>query len=132
LVKFGPFENQRPDKPTKPSGPSNGKPEIEYVFSTSSSDPDGDSIQYLWDWGDGNFSELMDSAEANYVWLNEDKFEVRVMAIDENGGESDWSDPLVFSIPRCKDISSWIFRLIQYFPNLEYFLVENSEFLEEE
>ena len=94
--------NNPPNKPQKPIGPSNGKPETEYTFSTITTDPDGDQIYYLWDWGDGNFSEWIDTNEASYTWTYEDNFEIRVMAKDEFGGESDWSDPLAFSTPRNK------------------------------
>jgi hypothetical protein len=123
IVKISPFENQRPNKPETPDGPSNGKPDTEYTFSTSSSDPDGDSLQYIWDWGDGNYSELLDSTEATYTWITENKFEVRVMAVDENGGESDWSDPLTFSTPRNKIIIIHIIeRLLSRFPFLEFLI----------
>ena len=102
LVKISDFENQRPKKPVKPTGPSSGKPDREYIFSTSTTDPDGGSLQYMWDWGDGNFSEWLDINEATYTWTTEDNFEVRVIAMDEDGGESDWSDPLSFSTPKNK------------------------------
>jgi len=62
-------------------------------------------VYYQWDWGDGNYSELLDSTEATYTWSYEDNFEVRVMAIDENGGESDWSDPLAFSTPKKRTLN---------------------------
>ena len=124
LVKIKDFENLRPIKPDTPNGPSKGKIDTEYTFSTSSSDPDGDSIQFLWDWGDGNFSELLDSPEATYNWTTDNEFEVKVIAIDEHGGESDWSDPLTVIMPRSKSLeyNTWLLRLIQRFPILEYLL----------
>jgi hypothetical protein len=99
LMKISAFENQRPAKPAKPSGPSNGKPETEYTFSTSTTDPDGDQLNYKWDWGDGNFSDWLGTNEATYSWAGENNYNVRVMARDEHGGESEWSDPLPFSTP---------------------------------
>jgi len=99
IMKLVAFDNQRPDKPAKPSGPASGKPETEYTFTTSTTDPDGDQVSYRWDWGDGNFSEWLDTTEATYSWTGEDNYNVRVMARDEHGGESDWSDPLPFSTP---------------------------------
>jgi hypothetical protein len=94
LVKVASFDNERPVKPSI-TGPSNGKPEKEYTFTASSSDPDGNSLQYMWDWGDGEYSDWLDSTEATYSWTAEDNFEIRVMAMDEHGGESEWSDPFV-------------------------------------
>ena len=125
LVKYASFENQRPNKPVKPTGPSNGDPDIEYTFSTSSSDPDGDSLQYRWDWGDGEYSNWLDTNEATYTWEIEDNFEIRVMVQDENGGESEWSDPLVFSTPKIKIINQYLIiiqRLLERFQILEFLI----------
>jgi len=47
------------------------------------------------------------------------------MAIDEHGGESDWSDPLPFSTPRIKQlnlIELVLGRLLDRFPLLYYLL----------
>ncbi len=46
-----------PEKPQKPSGPTSGKPEDELTFNSSTTDIDDDEIYYLFDWGDGEFSE---------------------------------------------------------------------------
>jgi hypothetical protein len=100
LVKFSEIENQRPNKPEKPDGPKSGDPDTEYTFSTSTTDPDGDSLQYMWDWGDGNSSDWLDTNDASYSWSYESNFKIRVKARDEHGGESDWSDPFGFSTPR--------------------------------
>jgi len=101
LVKVASFDNERPVKPSI-DGPSKGKPDKEYTFTASSSDPDGNSLQYMWDWGDGNFSEWLDDNEAAYTWTSEANFDVKVMTMDEHGGESDWSDPFEFSTPKNK------------------------------
>jgi hypothetical protein len=45
---------QRPPAiPSKPVGPTSGTTGMTYNFSTSSTDPDGDKIKYIFDWGDG-------------------------------------------------------------------------------
>jgi len=121
LLKISSFENQRPDKPTI-DGPSKGKPDKEYTFTATASDPDGDSLTYMWDWGDGNFSEWLDDNEAAYTWTSEANFDVRVMTMDEHGGESDWSDPFEFSTPRNKALdlfASLIETLLARFPLLK-------------
>ena len=99
LVKFAPFDNQRPNKPAQPTGPARGRPGTNYTFSTSATDPDGDQLYYKWSWGDGNYSEWLDTNEATYAWTGESNYNVWVMSRDENGGESEWSDPLPFSTP---------------------------------
>ena len=124
IVKIGAFDNQRPTKPATPSGPARGKPDTAYTFTTTgASDPDGDQLTYRWDWGDGEFTD--GTNEESYTWTSEDKFEVRVMAIDEHGGESDWSDPLPFSTPRGRILNRMqylVYRLIDQFPLLRCLL----------
>jgi len=125
IMKISSFENQRPNKPATPTGPSNGEPDIEYTFSTSTSDPDGDSLQYMWDWGDGNYSDVLDTVEATYSWTYKDNFEVKVKAIDGHGGESDWSEPLAFSTPKIKNIDQYpiiIQKILERFPFLRFLI----------
>jgi hypothetical protein len=126
LVKISAFENQRPSNPSTPTGPSRGKPDKEYTFSTTAvTDPEGDMIYYQWDWGDGNLSELLETTETTYTWSYEDNFGVRVIAIDEHGGQSEWSDPLVFSTPRNKitiPYNTIFWRLIERFPIIKSLL----------
>ena len=116
IVKFASFENERPNKPSTPNGSEKGKPDIEYTFTTSTSDPDGDLLLYKWDWGDGNFTE--GTAEESHIWTSKAVFKIQVMAIDEYGGESDWSDPLYFSTPRNKLYYKPFFRFIENHPRL--------------
>jgi hypothetical protein len=118
LVKFAPFENQRPDKPDKPSGPTEGKTGVLYTFTTSTTDPDGDDILYKWDWGDGNYSDWLDTGEAKNTWNEKGKYLVKVMAKDEHCGESDWSDPLEVMIPKNKAIGNPILHYLQSHPLL--------------
>jgi len=119
LVKYAAFENERPNKPATPSGPAEGSPDTEYTFTTTgATDPDGDSLQYMWDWGDGNFSDWLDTNEATHTWTYEDNFEVRVMAVDEHGGESEWSEPLSFSTPKNKAINTPFLNFLQNHPHL--------------
>jgi len=94
LIKIPPFDNHRPDKPDKPSGPAKGKPDTEYIFTAIASDSDGDSLSYMWDWGDETYSEWIgpyssgETIEARHTWTSEANFEIRVMTMDEHGGES--------------------------------------------
>jgi hypothetical protein len=99
LIKLSAFENQRPSKPAKPEGTASGATGNEYTYTTSSTDADGDQLYYMWDWGDGNFSEFLDTPEASYTWNQDGNYNVRVMAMDEHDGESEWSDPLPVSMP---------------------------------
>jgi len=131
LLKLSISENNRPNKPSKPSGETNGKTGDEYIYTTSTTDPDGDDVFYLFDWGNGMTSFIQGPYEsgvecnANGIWFDEGNYEIKVKAIDVHGAESEWSDPLSISMPKTKsinDFNSRIFRLIQRFPILEYLL----------
>lgn len=108
ILKYGTFENNRPEKPSKPEGDKRGDPNVEYTFECTAIDPDGDDLYYQWDWGDGEYSKWIGpsgsgmNSEATHEWKDEEKFEIRVKVKDEHGGQSDWSDPLAFSTPRNK------------------------------
>jgi hypothetical protein len=120
--------NKPPANPQKPSGPSTGHRNTEYTFTTSTTDPEGDDVFYLWDWGDGNFSEWLDIDEASYSWSEIDDYEIRVMAKDINGGESEWSDIHTMSITKNKAFSNPILlqlleKIINHFPLLAKLLL---------
>ncbi|PNX48506.1 MAG: hypothetical protein BV457_03570 [Thermoplasmata archaeon M9B1D] len=96
-------------------------PDKEYTFTASSSDPDGQKIFYMWDWGDGNYSEWLDTTKATYSWATEDNFEIRVLVKDFYGYESEWSDPFAFSTPKSKTVNP-IYWLFENFPILSQIL----------
>ena len=123
--------NQPPNKPDTPSGKTNGKADVEYSYSTFTNDPEGHSIYYMWDWGDGNQSEWLgpyntgETCEAIHMWEEQDDYEIRVKAKDEHGKESEWSDPLEVAMPHIHDFNPivWLIeQLIQRFPFLEPYL----------
>jgi hypothetical protein len=97
-----------PNKPNIPEGPNKGEPEIEYTFSTSTTDNEGDDIYYLFDWNDGSNSGWIgpyNSGEIitmNHTWAEKGTYRVKVKAKDTNNNESPWSDPLYISIPKIK------------------------------
>ena len=92
--------NNPPSTPSTPSGPSYGIPGETYVYTTSSSDPDGDLIRYGWDWdGDGTIDEWTpyyssgSMISVEHTWLLPGTYHVQVKAEDENGAQSDFSTP---------------------------------------
>ena len=106
-------ENNRPNKPSRPSGPTSGKSGTEYVFTSSATDPDGDQLYYLFDWGGGFTSfwlgpyESGEECSASHVWFEIGNYEVKVKAQDSKGAESDWSDPLPVSMPKTHEKPLW-------------------------
>jgi len=128
---FANISNNFPNKPDTPEGSVSGRVNNEYVYSTSSTDVDSDLLFYIFDWGDGRNSGWMgpyesgEDCSASYIWPEEGNYEIKVKCRDLYSYESEWSDPLLVSMPKNKSINEvnpWIFRLIQRFPILEYLL----------
>ncbi len=94
-----------PDTPNQPDGPTEGEVDVEYTFSTMSTDPDNDQISYGWDW-DGDFvvdewTEYHNSGttvETTHSFTSEGTYEIKVKATDTSGAESDWSESLIIEI----------------------------------
>jgi len=134
LVKISNYENQRPDKPNTPSGKIRGKIGNEYTYTSSCSEPDGEPLYFIWDWGDNNYTYWIgpfnsgQSAEATYAWGQKGEYYIRVKTKDIFGGESSWSDPLKITMPYCYEkpvlqFLNWLFeRFPGAFPILRYLL----------
>jgi hypothetical protein len=114
--------NGPPATPSTPDGPDNGATGVEYTFTTSTTDPEGEDVYYKFDWGDGTISSWFGpfasgaTGEGSYIWTTAGVFEVRVKAKDVNGGESDWSDPHIIDIAEgpimdIRPLSSSLFKV---------------------
>lgn len=123
--------NSEPEKPDTPDGPLSGKAGVFYEYSVSTSDFDGDQIYFIFDWGDKTESNWLGPYDSNIVcteshnWSERGDYEIRVKAKDEFGLESEWSDPLVVSMPKTKKnilLYPWIIRFIERYPLLELLL----------
>ena len=117
-------EDDPPETPETPDGPGQGAPGDELSFSSSTIDPDDDQIYYLWDWGDGNFSEWIGPYNSGeictelYTWNEKGTYSIRVKAKDVYEMESDWSDPLEVIMPRGKTVVFILNLLEQIFPRI--------------
>jgi len=125
LVKISDYDNQRPSKPDKPDGKIRGKPGSEYTYTSSCIEPDGEFLYYFWDWGDNNYSYWIgpfnssELAKETYSWGQKGVYSVRVKAKDIFGGESDWSDPSLITMPYSynKPILPFLELLFMRFPH---------------
>jgi len=113
-----------PSKPERPSGPYIGKAGKSYSYSTSSVDPKGERIKYCFYWGDGNttwtdFYDSGEKVECSHTWESEGNFTIKVKAQNEEGYESGWSDPLIISMPKSRDIYTMM-CILEHFPFLKY------------
>jgi len=111
-------DNSPPNKPGIPTGTGLGKPGISYSYYAYTTDPDGDKIYYMFDWGDGTNSNWIgkyDSGQtviASHVWSIQGTFSVKVKAKDIHEVESVWSDPLAVSMPRSKTINHPLLNML--------------------
>jgi len=98
-----------PAVPDMPSGPTEGETGIDYDFSTSTIDPEEDSIFYWFDWGDGTTSgwrgpyASRDTCTATNSWSDPETYDVKVKAKDIYDHESDWSESLIITVYACGD-----------------------------
>jgi hypothetical protein len=113
--------NYVPNTPTI-TGEINGDIRASYDYTIQASDPDGDNVQYIIDWGDTTktITGLNNSEVAiiiPHTWQIEGNYSITVKAIDQHGAESDWATltvtmPLVIHSP----FQQIIEKLFQRFP----------------
>lgn len=123
-----PENNVAPSVPTKPYGEATGKLGLEYIFSTSSVDENGDDITYIFDWGDGNYSctnlnESGKTVSVTHSWEEEGSYSICIKALDKYGFESDWSESHTIAISKSRQRSSFsLFDLLEKIVNRFYLL----------
>ncbi len=121
--------NRQPNRPSTPSGPTNGIVGVEYTYTSNTTDPDGDQVYYNFSWDDGTDSGWLgpynsgDTAEASHAWTNEWRYDVRVYVKDGYGAESGWSDSLkvyIGDLPviRIGNISGGLFKVSTVIKNI--------------
>jgi len=126
--------NHAPNAPIL-SGPSNGVPGTEYIFSAVTDDPEGDDIKYKFDWGDGTDTGWIptdtwkasgNSIDAKHSW-SKGTYTIQAKAIDREGDESPWSNEITLKVQKGRYLNydylqNFIEKFIQKFPLLEIFL----------
>jgi hypothetical protein len=128
MWEFTTAGNQPPYPPSIISGPAFGGPGIDHSFSAITSDPEGDDVYYMWDWGDGNFSgwlgpfDITNPVVTSYSWNESGVYEIKVKAKDIHDEEGDWSE--IFNVSISKQI--WIENLKPGFIYFHILTFENS------
>lgn len=91
-------ETGSPDEPAI-NGPTFGKPNTEYTFEFTATDPEGEEVFYYIDWGDGTNEDWIgpytsgETIEANHEWTDLGDYTIKAKAKDIYGARSLWSDP---------------------------------------
>lgn len=110
------YTNSPPEKPSRPNGPTSGRPGVSYTYSSSTVDSNGEPIFYKFDWDDGTESGWLgpynsgQTITVSHIWDSKGNYAIKVKAKDIYGGESFWSDPLTISMPRNK--ASYQFQIL--------------------
>jgi hypothetical protein len=130
LFQAGLCENDAPEKPII-EGPSTGKVGESLLFSTSTEDINGNDVWFLFDWGDNTDSEWIgpydsgESCDINHIWIEKQDYTVRVKAKDGFGLESDWSESLIVSMPKIKELNLmrvWLQQIVSRMSFIELLL----------
>jgi len=99
-------EDQPPSTPTV-DGPNRGKINTLYNYTFNSTDPEGDAITYLIEWGDSkNDTVSGESGEVvtvQHAWSSQGHYNIRAKAKDIYGAESGWGS-LTVTMPKSKSI----------------------------
>jgi len=98
--------NISPDVPDRPSGPTTGKPDVEYTYTTRTIDPNGGQVYYWFDWGDDTNGEWIgpyesgEEASAKHIWDEKGSYQIKVKAKNTAEIQSEWSESLPISMPK--------------------------------
>ena len=113
--------NLAPEKPTRPSGPTNGKILVTQKYMAASVDYNDDNLFYQWNWSDGALSKWIgpyksgEPCEITHLWTQQGSYEICVRAKDTYNHTSGWSDPLAVTMPKHKSFHSSLFSLLNNF-----------------
>jgi hypothetical protein len=90
--------------PNTPSGPAQGIINTPYSFSTGGSTCNqGHSVEYRFDWGDGNYSSWSSSTSSSHMWATAGTYQVKAQArcATNNSIVSGWSSAAAIQIYTC-------------------------------
>jgi len=117
-------DSEPPATPDAPDGPTSGGTGTSYTYTASTTDPESDKIYYMFDWGDGSTSGWLgpynsgSTASGTHTWTSQATYSIRVVAKDEHGKLSAWSDPLSVTMPRSREIQRPFLNFLENHPNL--------------
>jgi hypothetical protein len=82
--------NTAPSTPSAPAGSTSGVVNRSIAFTTTATDPEGQSLQYRFDWGGGAVSSWGAAAQSR-AWASSGQYCVKAQSRDSLGLESGWS-----------------------------------------
>lgn len=111
------LDNDPPNKPETPQGPTIALVGTSYSYRTSTTDPNGDNLYYQFDWDDGTMSDWTglyasgQTVSMSHTWATKGSYQVKVRAKDGADAESVWSDPLSIILPKTHAIHWYLLHL---------------------
>jgi hypothetical protein len=105
--------NRVPDTPSTPAGPGSSQTGVSNPYSTSGTDPDGDSVKYTFDWDDSTTTDTAYGASgwtggASHSWSSAGTYLVRAKTVDAGGLSSGWSSPKTVVIASTGDLDYYV------------------------
>ncbi len=107
------LQSSSPDTPSQPTGPITRNIGEVGTYTTSATEPDGDSIEYRFNWGDGRISTWGPPTQS-HVWDTAGSYTIKTQARDNNNILSEWSSGLgigvdwsVTTVDASGDVGSW-------------------------
>ena len=90
------IDNVAPQPPGKVEGPEESKINEELEYKTSTIDPDGDQVYYMFDWGDDTHSQWLgpynsgETCIAEHTYTEQGQYRVKAKSKDIHGIQSTW------------------------------------------
>jgi hypothetical protein len=95
--------NNPPNIPGVPQGETNAVKGFSYIYTASTTDPDGDKLVYQFNWNDGTGFSGWGLSSRSHTWNSIGSYGVTVRAKDPCGNVSDWSAPLIVIVNSSDD-----------------------------
>ena len=137
------YPNSPPNIPSAPAGHSSGYRGVSYSYTTCTTDPNGDQVQYDFYWDDGTHTTTIwrDSgvlSGAYHTWSAAGVYNIRVRAQDRRGAWSDYSPNFTVTIRNppgggggCPTLFIWNGSAYNDFGVIDIHNPENYDLIEE-
>jgi hypothetical protein len=105
-------KDRAPEVPAVPSGPTHCAKDTTHTYTTTATDPDGDSVAIRFDWGDSTLSAWSDwfasgdTIALTHAWSETGTYVVRAWAQDREHVASDLSDGITVIVVLSPDSPS--------------------------
>lgn len=98
ILSYTDQDNQPPITPVPPQGSTTGYVDQVYNFTTTTTDPEGETLDYQFDWGDGTTSAWTSQHTMTHRWSSTGVYQVKARARDQQGQLSSWSQAITIAI----------------------------------